>query len=121
MGVENGKKRLKEVWGCGEARFSYLSLYWDLTSMGQQLGCNPDRTDIVILVQMGAEGHRARRERRLNNSLMSVCVQKRLTIVFSFSKGKANDVNNLDVRNKKEFPNGEVWGHFAFRWILVPS
>ncbi|KAL6069442.1 hypothetical protein STEG23_009795 [Scotinomys teguina] len=29
--------------------------------------------------------------------------------------GKTNDVNNLDVRNKKEFPDGEARGHFTFR------
>lgn len=34
VGVEDEKKRPTEFGGCREARFSYLSLYWELTSLG---------------------------------------------------------------------------------------
>lgn len=34
VGAENKKKRRTEFGGCREARLSYLSLYWESTSLG---------------------------------------------------------------------------------------
>lgn len=34
VGAEDEKKRPTELGGCREARFSYLSPYWELTSLG---------------------------------------------------------------------------------------